>query len=214
MAILDDDDTTVCADDAEVRAGDAPLNKRPLNETLQVQHAHGAGGGSAAGDGMGAGSTGGMPSMPSITSASNTMDPVWQRLWLRCQQHDWQSLAFIGSSKKDPDGVLEIAHGMARLASELGQELTVFDARNLGLKDMGRMLAQVQSITSRGKRCIVVLKLVTENPTTVPMVQNVDAALLGIFIGETSVVAASRTIDEVGRAKFLGSVVLNASLSR
>lgn len=156
----------------------------------------------------------GMEPMPSSMSApgSNTMDPVWQRLWLRCQQHDWQSMAFIGSSKRDPDGVLEIAHGMARLASELGQELTVFDARSLGLKDMGRMLAQIQSITSRGKRCIVVLKLVTENATTVPMAQNVDAALLGVFIGETSVIASSRTVDEVGRAKFLGSVVLNASL--
>jgi hypothetical protein len=152
--------------------------------------------------------------MTSMLGPSNTMDPVWQRLWLRCQQHDWQSLAFIGSSKRDPDGVLEIAHGMARLASELGQELTVFDARALGLKDMGRMLAQIQSITSRGKRCIVVLKLVTENATTVPMAQNVDAALLGVFIGETSVIAASRTIDEVGRPKFLGSVVLNASLAR
>ena len=151
---------------------------------------------------------------PMMSTGSNTMDPVWQRLWLRCQQHDWQSLAFIGSSKRDPDGVLEIAHGMARLASELGQELTVFDARNLGLKDMGRMLAQVQSITSRGKRCIVVLKLVTENATTVPMAQNVDAALLGVFIGETSVIAASRTVDEVGRPKFLGSVVLNASLAK
>ncbi|MFO0742978.1 MAG: hypothetical protein U0270_44290 [Labilithrix sp.] len=145
---------------------------------------------------------------------SNTMDPVWQRLWLRCQQHDWQSLAFIGSSKKDPDGILEIAHGMARLASELGQELTVFDARQLGLKDMNRMLAQIQSITSRGKRCIVVLNLVTVNATTVPMAQNVDAALLGVFIGETSTVSAGRTVDEVGRAKFLGSVVLNASLAK
>jgi hypothetical protein len=152
--------------------------------------------------------------MGAMLGGSNTMDPVWQRLWLRCQQHDWQSLAFIGSSKRDPDGVLEIAHGMARLASELGQELTVFDARNLGLKDMGRMLAQIQSITSRGKRCIVVLKLVTENATTVPMAQNVDAALLGVFIGETSVIAASRTVDEVGRPKFLGSVVLNASLAK
>ena len=158
----------------------------------------------------------GMEPMPSSMSSpgSNTMDPVWQRLWLRCQQHDWQSMAFIGSSKRDPDGVLEIAHGMARLASELGQELTVFDARSLGLKDMGRMLAQIQSITSRGKRCIVVLKLVTENATTVPMAQNVDAALLGVFIGETSVIASSRTVDEVGRAKFLGSVVLNASLAK
>ena len=143
------------------------MNKRPSNETMQMPPQQGPA------------ST---PSNPNpdvgsmqMGAGSNTMDPVWQRLWLRCQQHDWQSMAFIGSSKRDPDGVLEIAHGMARLASELGQELTVFDARNLGLKDMGRMLAQIQSITSRGKRCIVVLKLVTENATTVPMAQNVDA---------------------------------------
>ncbi len=187
------------------------MNKRPSNETMQMPP------GQQQGQQPGAPSSPSldpMGSLPSMGSGSNTMDPVWQRLWLRCQQHDWQSMAFIGSSKRDPDGVLEIAHGMARLASELGQELTVFDARNLGLKDMGRMLAQIQSITSRGKRCIVVLKLVTENATTVPMAQNVDAALLGIFIGETSVIASSRTVDEVGRAKFLGSVVLNASLAK
>lgn len=187
---------------AAAKAG--AVNKRPINETLHM--------GSTAPAAQQ--SSPGMDPMPSMVSGSNTMDPVWQRLWLRCQQHDWQSMAFIGSSKRDPDGVLEIAHGMARLASELGQELTVFDARNLGLKDMGRMLAQIQSITSRGKRCIVVLKLVTENATTVPMAQNVDAALLGVFIGETSVIASSRTVDEVGRAKFLGSVVLNASLAK
>jgi hypothetical protein len=194
----------------EERRSDRSMNKRPLNETLQMppgQGQHPSSPGVPQMDG-----SGGYPSM--MGGGGNTMDPVWQRLWLRCQQHDWQSLAFIGSSKRDPDGVLEIAHGMARLASELGQELTVFDARNLGLKDMGRMLAQIQSITSRGKRCIVVLKLVTENATTVPMAQNVDAALLGVFIGETSVIAASRTVDEVGRPKFLGSVVLNASLSK
>lgn len=207
MAILARDDATrwgVEERPPSPTAEKSRVNKR--NETLPL-----TGPGQT---GPGLADHGGMPSMPSMLGTSNTMDPVWQRLWLRCQQHDWQSLAFIGSSRRDPDGVLEIAHGMARLASELGQELTVFDARSLGLKDMGRMLAQIQSITSRGKRCIVVLKLVTENATTVPMAQNVDAALLGVFIGETSVVAASRTIDEVGRPKFLGSVVLNASLAR
>jgi hypothetical protein len=191
---------------AAAKAG--AVNKRPINETMQM------GGSAAPAQSPSSPGLDPMPSMMSGGPGSNTMDPVWQRLWLRCQQHDWQSMAFIGSSKRDPDGVLEIAHGMARLASELGQELTVFDARSLGLKDMGRMLAQIQSITSRGKRCIVVLKLVTENATTVPMAQNVDAALLGVFIGETSVVASSRTVEEVGRAKFLGSVVLNASLAK
>ena len=210
MAILARDDGTRWGVDAGAPPstnGAGYVNKRPMNETMQMPP-----GGSAPGPSQ-------SPSSPALDSmqsmsGSNTMDPVWQRLWLRCQQHDWQSMAFIGSSKRDPDGVLEIAHGMARLASELGQELTVFDARNLGLKDMGRMLAQIQSITSRGKRCIVVLKLVTENATTVPMAQNVDAALLGVFIGETSVIASSRTVEEVGRAKFLGSVVLNASLGK
>ena len=227
MAILARDDATRWGvdDDADVAVEERPsaraktadagsdtkagaVNKRPINETMQM------GGSAAPAHQPGSPSSPGFDGMPSMTSGSNTMDPVWQRLWLRCQQHDWQSMAFIGSSKRDPDGVLEIAHGMARLASELGQELTVFDARNLGLKDMGRMLAQIQSITSRGKRCIVVLKLVTENATTVPMAQNVDAALLGVFIGETSVIASSRTVEEVGRAKFLGSVVLNASLAK
>ncbi len=210
MAILATDDSTRWGerDVGELAVDDPPL-ARAVNKNLQQ---------------VPGGSVVPAPSQSSQSNlafdanqamaGANTMDPVWQRLWLRCQQHDWQSMAFIGSSKRDPDGVLEIAHGMARLASELGQELTVFDARNLGLKDMGRMLAQIQSITSRGKRCIVVLKLVTENATTVPMAQNVDAALLGVFIGETSVVASSRTVEEVGRAKFLGSVVLNASLAK
>ncbi len=209
MAILPPDDIP--------QSGASPLNKRPMPETMPLPGqptGHAGQPSHVPGPGPSAPGMPGFEGMPSMLGASNTMDPVWQRLWLRCQQHDWQSLAFIGSSKRDPDGVLEIAHGMARLASELGQELTVFDARNLGLKDMGRMLAQIQSITSRGKRCIVVLKLVTENATTVPMAQNVDAALLGVFIGETSVIAASRTVDEVGRPKVLGSVVLNASLSR
>jgi hypothetical protein len=207
MSILARDDSTRWGIDG-LSKEDAALNKRPLNETAPLVP------GQTEQRNPSSPSMPGMDGMPSLIGGSNAMDPVWQRLWLRCQQHDWQSLAFIGSSKRDPDGVLEIAHGMARLASDLGQELTVFDARNLGLKDMGRMLAQIQSITSRGKRCIVVLKLVTENATTVPMAQNVDAALLGVFIGETSVVAASRTVDEVGRPKFLGSVVLNASLAR
>ncbi len=143
--------------------------------------------------------------------ASATLaNPVWQRLWLRCHQHDWQSLALVGSSQRDPNAMLEIAHGLARIGKELGQELAVFDAREIGLVDMDGTLGQIKALTSKGKRCLVVLKLVSENATTVPMVQSLDSALIGVFIGETTVVAASRTVEEAGRAKFLGSVVISA----
>lgn len=142
-------------------------------------------------------------------AAANTGDPVWQRLWLRCQQHDWSSLALVGSSKRDPDGMLEIANGMARLAAELGQELIVIDARDMGLKDLPRVQEQVRNLTNRTKRCVVVLRLVSENATTVPLAQGLDAALLGVFIGETTSVGATRSIEEVGRSKFLGSIVIS-----
>jgi hypothetical protein len=141
-------------------------------------------------------------------AAATLGNPIWQRLWLRCHQSDWQSLALVGSSARDPDAMLEIAEGLARIGKELGQELAVFDARKIGLVDMDGTLQQVKALTQKGKRCLVVLNMVSENATTVPMVQSLDAALIGVFIGETSVVAASRTIDEAGRSKFLGSIVL------
>ncbi|HRG97670.1 MAG TPA: hypothetical protein PLR99_15550 [Polyangiaceae bacterium] len=141
-------------------------------------------------------------------AAATLGNPIWQRLWLRCHQSDWQSLALVGSSARDPDAMLEIAQGLARIGKELGQELAVFDARKIGLVDMDGTLQQVKALTQKGKRCLVVLNMVSENATTVPMVQSLDAALIGVFIGETSVVAASRTIDEAGRSKFLGSIVL------
>jgi hypothetical protein len=148
-----------------------------------------------------------MAAGPSFGAASS-QDPTWQRLWLRCQQFDWQSLALVGSSKKNPDGVMDIAMGMSRLAAELGQEITVIDGRNYGLKDIQATQQEIQKITSRGKRCILVLRLVSENATSVPLGQLVDAALLGVFIGETTKVSAGRSIDEIGRSKFLGSIVV------
>ncbi|HQY62718.1 MAG: hypothetical protein IPF92_27270 [Myxococcales bacterium] len=141
-------------------------------------------------------------------AAATLGNPIWQRLWLRCHQSDWQSLALVGSSARDPEAMLEIAQGLARIGKELGQELAVFDARKIGLVDMDGTLQQVKALTQKGKRCLVVLNLVSENATTVPMVQSLDAALIGVFIGETTVVAASRTVDEAGRSKFLGSIVL------
>ncbi len=141
-------------------------------------------------------------------AAATLSNPIWQRLWLRCHQSDWQSLALVGSSKRDPNAMLEIAQGLARIGKELGQELSVFDARAIGLVDMDGTLSQIKALVVKGKRCLVVLNMVSENATTVPMVQSLDAALIGVFIGETTVVAASRTIEESGRSKFLGSIVL------
>jgi hypothetical protein len=143
-----------------------------------------------------------------LSLASTSQDPTWQRLWLRCQQHDWMSLALVGSSKAYPNVVIELGWGLARLAHELGQEIQVIDARNFGLREIKQVEDEIKRISARGKRCILVLRLVSENATSVPLGQLVDAALLGVFIGETSMVAASRSIDEIGRQKFLGTVIL------
>jgi hypothetical protein len=114
----------------------------------------------------------------------------------------------VGHSRRNPETILDIASGLARLSLELGQELYVIDGRGFGLKEIQRTQDEITRITGRGKRCILVLKLVSENATSVPLAQLVDVCLLGVFIGDTTVVAATRSIEEIGRTKFLGSIVL------
>lgn len=137
-----------------------------------------------------------------------SQEAIWQRLWLRCQQHKWNSLGLIGSSKANSTALVGIANGMAKLAYDLGQETMVFDATSVNLRDMQNVLARVQSLTTREKKAVVVLSPVSENAITVPIAQSLDAALLGVFLGETSVVSSTRTLDEVGRSKFIGSIIL------
>jgi hypothetical protein len=137
------------------------------------------------------------------------ISPVWQRIWLRTQLREWTSLAVLGSSKLMPDGAMRVARGLARVSAEVGYELVILDGRAVDLKNMSALQARMRSLAARGTRCIAVLGLAGENAISVPVAQSADAAIMCVFIGETSIVTAEQTIEQVGRDRFLGTVCLD-----
>jgi hypothetical protein len=152
-----------------------------------------------------------MASQPPVALPSGPIDASWQRIWLRAQGRDWVSLAVIGSSPRSPDATLRVAGMLARISEELGHPLVVLDARNVELRTMASIQARMRSLAARGTRAITVLQLPMYNPISVPIAQAADASMLCVFVGETRQVNSQQTIEQIGRDRFLGTVILRHS---
>jgi hypothetical protein len=145
---------------------------------------------------------------PSAIIPSGPIDASWQRIWLRAQGRDWVSLALIGGSLEAPDATLRVAGMLARISDELGHPLVVLDARYVELRTMASIQARMRSLAARGTRAITVVQLPMDNPISVPIAQAADASMLCVFVGESRVVNTHQTIEQVGRDRFIGTVIL------
>jgi hypothetical protein len=149
-----------------------------------------------------------MASQPPVSLPTGPIDSSWQRIWLRAQGRDWVSLALIGSSPRSPDATLRVAGMLARISEELGHPLVVLDARGVELRSMASIQARMRSLAARGTRAITVLQLPMYNPITVPIAQAADASMLCVFVGESHLTNSQQTIEQIGRDRFLGTVIL------
>jgi hypothetical protein len=139
--------------------------------------------------------------------AQPRLDPIIQRIWVRSQMSAWTTLAIIGTSERMPEGTMSIARGLARVAAESGGALGLIDGRSLELKHLAQVQARLRSTVAR--QTVVVLPLPKDNPVTVSVAQVCDAAIMCVFIGETSKVVAQQSVEQIGRERFLGSVILH-----
>lgn len=120
-------------------------------------------------------------------------------------------MALIGDSKRSKNAMLDVADGLAAVAYELGQDLAIIDARGVHLREMSVVQAQMRGMTQTGTRVLVMLRLPSANPVTVPIAQLADASILAVVLGETSQIAAAQAIEQVGKRRFLGSIVLRSA---
>jgi hypothetical protein len=146
--------------------------------------------------------------VPSAELPTGPIDASWQRIWLRAQGRDWVSLALIGSSPRAPEATMRVAGMLARISEELGHPLVVLDARSVELRTMASIQARMRSLAARGTRAITVLQYPHYNPISVPIAQAADASMLCVFIGESRSVNTEQTIEQIGRDRFLGTVIL------
>jgi hypothetical protein len=132
----------------------------------------------------------------------------WQRLWLSTRQQAWTSLAIIPSDGGvDVDRVAETLVATGRLHGE--KPVSLLNAKSVQLADMRQLLDTLGAMTARGEWVIVPVDPIALNPSSVPIVQATSAALLVVRLGASLLASARSAIEVVGRAKFLGSIVLH-----
>ncbi len=145
---------------------------------------------------------------PRDANAQNVLDDVrLQKLWLAAERRRWRSLAVIAAGKAMD--TLPVAEMFAKIAWWYrGEPSCVFDLRDLSLRLAEHQVQEVRAQIDAGSRVIIALRSIFENPTTVPIAREADAVLLCIGLGKTKFKSAEKTIDEIGRDRLVGSIVL------
>ena len=146
-----------------------------------------------------------VPAPPAKPSAWD--DVRYQQLWLATQRKPWRSLAVIGASP-DLDTV-----GVAELLSKIawwyrGEPSCVFDLRDASLRLVEYQVHEITLQIEAGLRVFVALRSLAENPTAIPIARAADAVVLCVGLGKTAIKSAEKTLDEIGRDRVLGCIVV------
>jgi len=138
-------------------------------------------------------------------------DMAAQLLWLATQRRPWRSLAVVAASEGTP--TMGVAGMLARLAWWYrGQPSSVADFRDLSLRLVEYQLSDVALQLEQAPGSIIIaLRSISENPTVVPVARTVDAAVLCVQLRVTRIASSQKTVEAIGRDKFIGTIVVDES---
>jgi hypothetical protein len=134
-------------------------------------------------------------------------DPSWQKIWLAIQAKDWRSLAIVPGNTGL--STLELAQALVDVGwQHRGLPIGLADLRNVTLPYIDSVIDEVRSHICSGERVLIALRSVFENPASVPIAQAADGAVLCISLGNTKIAGAEETLEQVGKGRFLGSIIV------
>ena len=137
-----------------------------------------------------------------------------ERIWFRTQSRVWRTLAVVPTELDTSDA----AYGMAQLIIGLGarhdEKLKLADFRTTPMSRLPQFLQLADFYVGEGERLVYATQPIDENPTTVPVARSADCVLLCVSLGKSSIRDIEDVIDQIGRERFLGSVVFRHTLSK
>ncbi len=133
----------------------------------------------------------------------------WQRLWLALQARPWAALAVVpASSGAPPDFSMRIAMTLARTGMiHLNAPIHVADAIDLQLGNVKVFQNEIAEARTHGARILLALAPIGENPVSETLVQATDGAVLCVLLDRMDASGASRTVERLGKNRFLGSIL-------
>jgi len=137
-----------------------------------------------------------------------------QQLWFSLQRLEWSTLVVVpaGPESSGMDFGRPL-YEVGRLA--LGERLRLLDARQTQVSGTAGVILDMLGADARrpartqwSERVLVVIESVVSHPTGIPLALASDAMVLGVELGRSSLISARRTLDTLGRSRFVGCLTL------
>jgi hypothetical protein len=132
----------------------------------------------------------------------------YQRLWLRMERRDWRTLAIVPG--EEGMSTYEVASLIMSLGVHHGESIGLFDFRDIQIPRVVPVLESACGRMGQGERILFATRSIRENLATIPLARATDGVVLCVSLGSTDLGFVEETIDQIGRDRFLGSIVVRA----
>lgn len=135
-------------------------------------------------------------------------DSQWERIWLRAQARSWRTLAVVPGDRRVSLPSFDIATFLMGVGAHLGDTIGLADFRDVRLAHASAFLEVAAWHVDAGERLVFAMKSIDENVATVRFAQAADCAILCVSLGETTLSSVRETVEQIGRDRFLGSIIV------
>jgi hypothetical protein len=104
---------------------------------------------------------------------------------------------------------IEVASLITSVGAHYGTRVGLFDLRDVRPnRALGVLAAACEDVQS-GERLVFATRSIKENLATIPISRASDGVILCVAIGSTPLRLVQETIDQIGKDRFFGSLVLH-----
>ncbi len=144
------------------------------------------------------------PQKPVSTAPSGTLLHLWAMLNQRTR---WSSLVVVPShgacsGRQAAQAILEVG------SKQGSTPIHFLDAEGLELGAAQHVVAEMMAYVEQGDRVVVLIDSIVSNPVGLEVALAAEKALLCVSLGTSDYGSARRTLELVGKERFLGSVTL------
>ncbi len=144
------------------------------------------------------------PQKPVSTAPTSTLLHLWAMLNQRTR---WSSLVVVPSHESCSG--MQAAQAILEVGSKQGSTPIHFlDAEGLELGAAQHVVAEMMAYVEQGDRVVVLIDSIVSNPVGLEVALAAEKALLCVSLGTSDYTSARRTLELVGKERFLGSVTL------
>lgn len=138
---------------------------------------------------------------------SSTPTSTLLHLWAMLnQRHRWSSLVVVPSHAGGTAS--QVARTILEVGSKQPTPIHLLDAESLELGSAPDVVNEMLAYVQQGDRVVVLLDSVLSNPVGLEVALAAERALLCVTLGTSDFTSARRTLDLIGKERFLGSVTL------